>query len=102
MKKISLFGLGMLTATCAMAQQALVKDVERELKSAPESYPAAIEKLKPAFTDQESASDAYTWFVAGKGAVDFFDKQQLLIQMGNESVDKKGCGARSYRRIRLL
>lgn len=31
MKKISLFGLGMLTATCAMAQQALVKDVEREL-----------------------------------------------------------------------
>lgn len=92
MKKISLLGLGMLTATCAMAQQPLVKDVERELKSAPESYPAAIEKLKPAFTDEGSATDAYTWFVAGKGAVDFFDNQQVLIQMGNDKVDKKAVG----------
>ena len=92
MKKISLISLGLMTATCAMAQQSLVKEVERNLKSAPETYPAEIQKLQPAFTDTESATDAYTWFVAGKGAVDFFDNQQVLLQMGKGDVDKKAVG----------
>ena len=91
MKKFSLACLGIITAAGAMAQTSLVKEVERNLKSAPESYPQQIQTLTPAFTNDETAKSAYTWFVAGKGGMDFFDNQQVLIQMGKD-VDKKAVG----------
>ncbi|MDE7119336.1 MAG: hypothetical protein K2O10_01880 [Muribaculaceae bacterium] len=92
MKKSSILAMALLTAGSALAQQQLVKEVEREMKSKPESYPDLIEKLKPAFTNEETAKDAHTWITAGKGATGYFDNQQVKIQLGDNNVDKKAVG----------
>ena len=84
MKKISILGLCLLTLGTAAAQKQLVKEVEREMKSNAASYPDQMKKLAPAFTDPETATDAYTWFVAGKGAYDYYDQQSVFAQMGKE------------------
>jgi tetratricopeptide (TPR) repeat protein len=55
-----------------------VKDVEHQLKTDVSTYPKAIETLKPAFTDSESATQAQTWFVAGKGAFDFVNNANAM------------------------
>ena len=91
MKKISFLGISLTFALAAFGQTQLVKDAERAMKSAPEKYPQNIETLKPAMTNPETAGQAYTWYVAGKGAFDFFDNQQVVAQMGKE-VDKKALG----------
>ena len=92
MKKISILGLCLLTLGTAAAQKQLVKEVEREMKSNAASYPDQMKKLAPAFTDAETATDAYTWFVAGKGAYDYYDQQSVFAQMGKE-VNKKQIGS---------
>ena len=52
MKRISaILGLCLVASSAAFAQKALVKDVEREMKSNPDSYPNAVKKLEPAFTN---------------------------------------------------
>ncbi|MDE6126142.1 MAG: hypothetical protein K2G30_04225, partial [Muribaculaceae bacterium] len=91
MKKISFLGISLTCALTAFGQMQVVKDAERAMKSAPEKYPQNIEALKPAMTNPETAEQAYTWFVAGKGAFDFFDNQQVVAQMGKQ-VDKKALG----------
>lgn len=91
MKAISIFSLCLLAGVTASAQKSLVKEVERDLKASPESYPTAIEKLKPAFTNPESANDVNTFMVAGNGAYGFYDKGSVLAQMGQD-VDKKQLG----------
>lgn len=84
MKKITILSLCLLTLGSAAAQKQLVKEVEREMKGNAASYPESVKKLAPAFTNQESASDAYTYFVAGKGAFDYYDQQSVFAQMGKE------------------
>lgn len=91
MKKISFFGLCLLTAVGVSAQTDLVKQVERTMKSSPDKYPANLQTLKPAFTNPETAEDAYVWYVAGKGGMDFYDNQQKLLVIGNP-VDKSAMG----------
>ena len=91
MKAISIFSLCLLAGVAASAQKSLVKEVERDLKATPESYPSAIEKLKPAFTNPETATDVNTYMVAGNGAYGFYDKGSVLAQMGQD-VDKKILG----------
>lgn len=88
MKRVSFLGLCLLAGVAASAQTSLVKDVEREMKSSIDKYPTHIEKLKPAFTDPETADGAYVWFVAGKGGMDFFDNQQGLKSIGKEVKDQ--------------
>lgn len=88
MKKISVLGVCLLAGLGAMAQNSLVKDVERTMKSSVDQYPAQLEKLKPAFTNPETAEQPYVWFVAGKGGMDFFDNQQVMKKMGKEVDDK--------------
>lgn len=58
------------------------------MKANAASYPESVKKLAPAFTNEESASDAFTYFVAGKGAFDYYDQQSVFAQMGKEV--KKG------------
>lgn len=85
MKRITaILGLCLLTSGAAFAQKALVKEVEREMKSNPAAYTDAVKKLAPAFTNEESAKDAYTYFVAGKGAFDYYDRQGVMLQMGKD------------------
>lgn len=91
MKKISLLGLSILAAMTATAQTALVKEVERNIKSKPGDYPGQVERLKPAFTNEETASQAYPYFVAGKGGYDYFDNQQVMESMG-QNVDHSKMG----------
>lgn len=55
------------------------------------SYPESVKKLAPAFTNQETATDAFTFYVAGKGAFDYYDQQSVFAQMGKE-VNKKQIG----------
>lgn len=89
MKKISILGLCLLTLGTAAAQKSLVKEVERDMKSNPASYPDQMKKLAPAFTDAESATDAFTWVVAGKGAFGYYDQQSVFAQMGKDVNNKQ-------------
>ena len=88
MKKLSVLGVCLFAGLTAVAQNSLVKEVERELKSGIEQYPQKIEKLKPAFTDAETKDLPYVWYVAGKGGMDYFDNQEVLKQMGKPVDDK--------------
>ena len=88
MKKLSVLGVCLFAGLTAVAQNSLVKEVERELKSGIEQYPQKIEKLKPAFTDAETKDCPYVWYVAGKGGMDYFDNQEVLKQMGKPVDDK--------------
>lgn len=87
MKRSRILGLCLLTASAAIAQNGLVKDVESKMKSSVDKYPANLEELKPAFTNPETANGAYVWFVAGKGGMEFFDNQQALKEIGKEVKD---------------
>ena len=88
MKKLSVLGVCLFAGLTAVAQNSLVKEVERELKSGIEQYPQKIEKLKPAFTDAETKDRPYVWYVAGKGGMDYFDNQEVLKQMGKPVDDQ--------------
>ncbi len=84
MKKISILGFAFLAVGSMSAQMQVVKDVEQQLKSDVSSYPKAIETLKPAFTDSESATQAKTWFVAGKGAFEFVNHANAMQRVTGE------------------
>jgi tetratricopeptide (TPR) repeat protein len=84
MKKISILGFAFLAVGSMSAQMQVVKDVEQQLRSDVSSYPKAIETLKPAFTDSESATQAKTWFVAGKGAFDFVNNANAMQRVTGE------------------
>lgn len=92
MKKIITLAAGLCAvALGASAQTDLVKSVERTLKSDPSAYPKQVALLAPAFENPETAESAYTYFVPGKGAFDFYDNQSVLVQMGRQ-IDKKAVG----------
>lgn len=84
MKKISILGLACLAIGSMSAQMQVVKDVEHQLKGDVTSYPKAIETLTPAFTNPESAGQAQTWYVAGKGAIDFVNNAMALQRVTGE------------------
>ncbi|MDE6359653.1 MAG: hypothetical protein K2L39_00290, partial [Muribaculaceae bacterium] len=84
MKKISILGLACLAVGSMSAQMQVVKDVEHQLKGDVTSYPKAIETLTPAFTNPESADQAQTWFVAGKGALDFVNNAAAMQRVTGE------------------
>lgn len=91
MKKFTILSLCLLTLGTAAAQKQLVKEVERDMKANAASYPDQIKRLAHAFTNEESAKEAYTWFVAGKGAFNYYDQQSVFAQMGKD-VNKKQLG----------
>ncbi|MDE5941169.1 MAG: hypothetical protein K2H14_03560 [Muribaculaceae bacterium] len=84
MKKITVLGLCLLTLGTAAAQKQLVKEVEREMKANAGSYPESVKKLAPAFNNEETSSDPFTYYVAGKGAFDYYDQQSVFAQMGKD------------------
>lgn len=91
MKKAALLSMCLIGGLVASAQTELVKEVERQIKSNPESYPEALAKLQPAFSAPETENLAYTFFVAGKGGYEYFDKMGVLQQIG-QGVDNKAMG----------
>ncbi|MBD5226112.1 MAG: hypothetical protein HDS68_09180 [Bacteroidales bacterium] len=92
MKKISaILGVCLLASGSAFAQKSLVKEVDRDFKNNPENYPETVRKLTPAFTNEESANDPFTYVVPGKAAFEYFAKKGIKAQMG-QNVNKKQLG----------
>lgn len=89
MKKISILGLACLAVGSMSAQMQVVKDVEHQLKGDINSYPKAIQTLTPAFTNPESANQAKTWYIAGKGAIDFVNTAMLQQRVTGEFNSKQ-------------
>lgn len=83
MKKISILGLALLAVGAASAQVQAVKDAENQLKDA-KTYPKAIELLKGAMTNPETAEMAQTWYVAGKGAMDYVNNAVAMQKVTGE------------------
>lgn len=81
MKKISLAGLCLLAGITASAQTSLVKEVERTIKG-DYDYTTVINNLAPAFDNEETKSDAHTYFVAGKAGINNYDKAKIKMQLG--------------------
>ena len=99
MKKELILGLGLLSAISASAQTSLVKEVERNLKSKVDNYPAQVKTLTPAFSNEETAETAYPYFIAGKYGVDFYEKKDIenragmtvnIPEMGHALIDSYG------------
>lgn len=91
MKKVSLAALFFAATMGLSAQNALVKEVEREIKVATPNYAAALTKIAPALTNGESAEDALTWYIAGKAGVGLYDQNYTKIALG-QNVDKAQTG----------
>ncbi|MDE6343918.1 MAG: tetratricopeptide repeat protein [Muribaculaceae bacterium] len=91
MKKVSLAALFFAATLGLSAQNALVKEVERETKSSNSNFAEALKKIAPALTDAESAGEALTWYVAGKANVGLYDQNFTKIALG-QNVDKAQTG----------
>ena len=74
------------------AQVQLVKEVEKDLAGATD-YPALREKLKPAFENEESKNDAYTWFVAAKIEMQNYDDMYKVRIVNPAGADISKMGA---------
>ncbi len=87
MRKLSIFGLCLMAGFGASAQMSLVKDAEQTLKSG--DADKAFEQIKPALTDQESKSQAQTWYVAGKSGFDLYDNLYAKKSIGQDVDGRK-------------
>lgn len=89
MKKISLLGVCLLTGLSAMAQAYLVKDAEHMLKDSNPDYKKALETIKPALTNPETAETMMPWYLAGKANVGVYDEGLLQESLGNHMDNPK-------------
>jgi len=72
MRKITILGACILAAFAANAQQSVVKEAERAMKSDKTAKEVA-DIMQPAFTNPETAKQAQTWFIPGKAAYKQYD-----------------------------
>ncbi len=79
MKKTVILGLCLAFGLGASAQTKLVKEVERNTKN---NYVEAAKQMQPAFTDPETANDAYPRYVVGKAGFDQYDSDFGKKQLG--------------------
>ena len=78
-------------ALSAAAQNRVVADVKKSLDGLTmtvASYQTAINRLKPALSNDESRSNPETWFVAGKAYFGLYDKYKATRQVG-KTIDTK-------------
>lgn len=72
MRKITIMGACIIAAFAANAQQSVVKDAERALKSG-QSAEEVAKVIAPALTNPETAQQAQTWYIPGKAAFSQYD-----------------------------
>lgn len=97
MKKIILFGVGLCVASCAFAQTELVKEVERSLKGSSPNFAQALNDIKPALTNSETAGQMMPWYLAGKAAFGVFDDAFKKAAAGQElSAAEKNAAGKAY------
>ena len=73
MKKLSFLALSLASVFAASAQQAVLKEAERAMKSGAD-VAKVVEIVTPAFSDPETATLAQTWYIPGKAAFSQYDK----------------------------
>lgn len=79
MKKIAILGLCLAFGLGASAQTKFVKEVERNTKK---NYAEAVKQMQPAFTNPETANDAFPRYVVGKAGFDQYDEMFGKKQLG--------------------
>lgn len=84
MKKISLVGACLVTASMAFAQADRVKDAEHMLKGYTPDYAGALTVIKPALENPETAKNVNAWFIAGKAAAGVFEEAYKKVQLQQE------------------
>lgn len=88
---VVMLGVGYNTA---YAQHRLVEEVKQDINSltlSADSYKNALNKLKPALSNDETKDEAETWFVAGRISYGRYDKFRALKNIG-QSVDESAMG----------
>ncbi|MBD5173633.1 MAG: tetratricopeptide repeat protein [Bacteroidales bacterium] len=88
MKKFSLLGICLLGAFAISAQTNVVKEVEQALKASKPDYSAAINKIKPALTDEATKNDPLAWKLAGQAGVGLYDELFLKEQLDTAELKK--------------
>ena len=84
MKKFGILAAALFTSVAVMAQESVVKVVERQLKAAKPDNTAALKAIQPALTNAETANQMMPWYLAGKAAMGVYDDTYLQYQMGNQ------------------
>lgn len=83
MKKISILALTAFIGLGAMAQETVLKDAEKAMKSGA-SLDEVVNIITPAFTDPVTANQAQTYFIPGKTAFSIYDNI-----IGKEAINGK-------------
>ncbi|MCM1110575.1 MAG: hypothetical protein NC336_05160 [Clostridium sp.] len=83
MKKTLLIGLALIAGLGLSAQQSVLKEVERSLKSSA-SATQALNDIQPALTNPETAELAETWTLAGRAGFDVYQESILLQATGQQ------------------
>ena len=92
--KIGILLIASLVFTQIHAQRRLIIEVKQDLNAlslSADSYQNALNKLKPALTNDETKDDAYTWYLAGKISFSKFDKYRNMKVIGKSVDDKAMC-----------
>ena len=92
--KIGILLIASLAFTQLHAQRRLIIEVKQDLNAlslSADSYQNALNKLKPALTNDETKDDAYTWYLAGKISFSKFDKYRNMKVIGKSVDDKAMC-----------
>lgn len=82
MKTKSVLLLCALTTFGAFAQKSVVDEVDNILDKMSPDYKSAAEKIVPALTNDETKSDAKTWFLGGKANFGIYDQEMVKLQLG--------------------
>ncbi len=76
------------------AQQKVVEGVKKDINGlslTAKGYKSALDKLKPALTNDETKDKVETWFLAGKICFGYYDKSMIERSIGSD-IDKKAVG----------
>lgn len=73
MKKLGFLALSLASVFAVSAQQAVLKDAERAMKSGAD-VTEVVNIITPALTDPSTATLAQTWYIPGKAAFSQYDK----------------------------
>ena len=94
MKKMILLGAAIIMAFSASAQMSLVKDLVKKAESGnPMEMAQVLEKIEPAFSNPESATNVLTWYAAGKAAFGLYDELYKMKLMQQPVDDNMMCQA---------
>ena len=94
MKKMILLGAAIIMAFSASAQMSLVKDLVKKAESGnPMEMAQVLEKIEPAFSNPESATNVLTWYTAGKAAFGLYDELYKMKLMQQPVDDNMMCQA---------